>query len=194
MQDSRTPWALLRAVARAQRWITGIYRLDLELRAEQFVVAPEAARRLLPAASPRSGMIVIDEEGGARLGLYIDPRDARDADTIIEETSHFVSLAWHASRDLPVSRLLLELQGEVDRFAVARLVGRDGLSHFHGFTWGDWMDPPTRELYALAHACARRYCRRLSQRFPTRADTPALLDELRRFYRAPPDQKLQGIS
>jgi len=183
---------LLLAVMEAQRWITSIYRLDLDLCAEQFVVDPGTALRLLPPDSPRSGLVVVEEPTEISIGIYIDAADADDPSTVIEETSHLLYLAWLADRDWSVSRLVLEFQSEVDRYAVTRLSGRDGLECFEGFTWCDWMDAPTRERYATAHHSARAYCRSLERRHPRRADTPALLSELRHFYRAAPDQKLKA--
>jgi hypothetical protein len=56
------------------------------------------------------------------------------------------------------------------------------------------MDDATRGLYQTAHGTALRYCRALTRRFPLRCDTPALLSELRRFYRATPDQKLHSLA
>jgi hypothetical protein len=185
---------LLRAVAAAEGWLTRIYRLDLGLRAAQFVVSPEDARSLLPEDAPRSGVVVLDEGSELLLGLYVDPRDEGDPDTVVEETSHLLCLAWHAAHDRRVSRLTLELQGEVDRYAVARLQGRDGFRHFERFTWSTDMDDATRGLYQTAHGTALRYCRALTRRFPLRCDTPALLSELRRFYRATPDQKLRSLA
>jgi hypothetical protein len=182
---------LRRRVAAAQRWLTAIYRLELGLQAERFLVAPEHARQILPPDSPRSGVLVLEEGGVLHLGLYVDPVDAVDAETIVEETSHLVCLAWHAARGQPVSRLHLELQGEVDRYAVARVTGGEGLRHFRDFAWADWMDAAARHRYETAHRAAERYCRRLEARFPRRADTPGLLSELRRFYRACPQEKLR---
>lgn len=183
---------LRRAVATAERWLTAIYRLDLEVRAAEFVVTPAEAFRWLPEDAPRTGVVVVDSDDDVQLGLYVDPRDASDPDAVVEETSHWLCLAWHAAHDRPVSRLILELQGEVDRYIVARLQGRDGFGHFSGFAWAAEMDDATRDLYRTAHSAALRYCRALARRFPARADTPALLSELRRFYRAGPERKLRG--
>jgi len=184
--------SLLQAIVEAQRWITSIYRLDLDLRAEQFLVDPDTALKLLPPDSPRSGLLVVEEPAEISVGIYIDAVDLEDPWTVIEETSHLLYLAWLADRDWSVSRLVLEFQSEVDRYAVARLSGHDGLGCFEGFTWCDWMDAPTRERYATAHYHARIYCRSLERRYPSRPDTPALLSELRHFYRAAPDQKLNA--
>ena len=185
---------LVRAVAAAGRWLTGIYRLDLGIRAENFMLSPEDARSLLPGDAPRSGVVVLDEGRELLLGLYLDPCDRGDPDTVVEETSHLLCLAWHAAHGRRVSRLTLELQGDVDRYAVARLQGREGFGHFERFVWADWMDAETRGLYEAAHRAALRYCQRLNRRFPERRDTPALLSELRSFYRASPEQKLHAAS
>ena len=90
--------ALRRRVAAVQRSLCGIYDLDLGLCAEHFVMDPRRARQLLPPGSPRSGVLVMETAEELELGLYIDPRDVRDPDTIVEETSHLVCLAWHGER------------------------------------------------------------------------------------------------
>lgn len=184
--------SLLRAVAQAQSWITAIYRLDLDLRAEQFVIDPQSALELLPPNSPRSGVVVVEAPTEVSIGLYVDAEDVDDPWTVLEETSHLLYLAWLADRDWSASRLVLELQGEVDRYAVARLRGQDGLAHFSKFEWAEWLTPEIRDLYATAHRCALRYCRGLERRYPSRCDTPGLLAELREFYRCTPNCKLHA--
>jgi hypothetical protein len=184
--------SLCRAVAQAQAWITGIYRLDLDLRAEHFLVEPETAMRLLPPDSPRSGVVVVEAPTELSMGMYLAAEDADDPGTVLEETSHLLYLAWLADRDWSVSRLVLELQSDVDRYAVARIQGQNGMQHFEGFEWAGWLDVSTRELYATAHRCALRYCRGLERRHPRRSDTPAMLCELRSFYRATPSEKLNA--
>jgi hypothetical protein len=182
---------LSRRIALVQRWLMAIYRLDLPLHAERFLLTGEAARRLLPAGSPRSGLAVVEEGEDLWLGLYLDPRDRPDVDTVVEETSHWVCLVWHAAQGRPVSQLQLELQGEVDRYAVARLSGCDGLRHFRDFRWVISVDAATRDRYETAHRTAYRYCRFLAQRYPQRTDVPGLLAELRGFYRASAQARLR---
>jgi len=179
-------------VAEVQRQLTAIYGLEMPLCVERFLMAPEDARRLLPPGSPRSGVAVLEDDDSLWLGLYLDPRDQRDAGTVIEETSHWVCLTWHAAHGRSISRLLLELQGEIDRYVVARLSGGDGFRHFESFLWAGGMDAPTRERYEAAHHTAHRYCRVLDRRYPHRADVPSLLGELRDFYRASAEAKLRA--
>ena len=185
--------ALAQEVAAVQRRLTDVYRLELDLRAERYLMEPERARELLREAGPRTGVLVLQEEEGARCGLYVDPRDRHDPDAIVEETSHLVCLAWHAAQGRPVSLLLLKLQSEVDRYVVARLEGRDSLRHFRQFAWAGWMDRPTRRRYETAHQAAHRYCLSLERRYRGRSpDAAALLSELRCYYRASPERKLRA--
>ena len=182
-------------VGRIGRWLADVYALDLEIEPERFVLSlpAESARALLPAGS-RSGVLVLEEDDEIQIGLHVDPAERDDDGTVVQETSHLVCLAWHASRDLPVSQLLLELQADVDRFVFARLAagrsGGDALDHFERFRWAPGLTPARLERYQLAHERADRYCRGLVRRFPQRGDTPALLSALRRFYRASPADKL----
>ncbi|NNL84566.1 MAG: hypothetical protein HKP27_02890 [Myxococcales bacterium] len=186
---SDLPRSLLARVAGAQRWLQAIYRLDLELDAARCVVAPACARRWLPQGSPRTGVVVVDEGEEAFAGIYVDPADAQDDAAVLEETSHLVCLAWHAAQNRPVSRLQLELQSEIDRYAVMRLRGRDPFAHFRSFRWADGLGPRALERYVTAHRKGRRSCEALERRHPLRADTPSWLAELRRYYRAPAAEK-----
>jgi hypothetical protein len=183
---------LHRAVGRAGRFLDSVYALGLGIDAGDFVIPPHEAHGRLPAGGPRSGVIAVEGESELQLGLYLDPRDQRDSGTIIEETSHLLCLAWHAARELPVSPLALEIQGEVDRFVFARGCGDDPLAHFENVAWEDWLGGDTRSRYEKAHRVAARYCRGLERRFPQRSDVPALLCELRAFYRASPQDKLHA--
>ncbi len=184
--------ALARRVAALGSWLRELYRLDLALEAARFLLAPEAARALLPPGAPRSGVVLQEEGEDLWLGLYLDPRDRGDPGTILEETSHLLCIAWHATQGRSVSKLVLELQADVDRYAYARLHGGDPLAHLEGVAWLVSADDPEREHYQVAHEAARRYCGRLSSRYPARGDIPELLDELRGFYRAGPNEKLRA--
>lgn len=178
-------------VAAFQRSLTAIYRLDLDLDAAQFVVDPARARELLPPGSPRTGLVVVEEAGAAQVGLYIDPEDLDDPGAVLEETSHLVYLAWQCARGRRVSLLELEIQAEVDRYALARVAGDDALAHFRGVRFHEALGPQARRRYHKAHHAALRTCRDLERRFPRRGDTPGLLAVLRRYYRLDPEAKLR---
>ena len=180
------------AVSQISRWLMAIYALDFEFSAGPYVISHRAARELTGGHLPRSGVLVRQWDGEAEIGLYLDPRDATAAGVVVEETSHLVCLAWHAARDLPVSRLHLEFQAEVDRYAVDRLAGRDGFAHFRNFRWASFLDVEERQRYRAAHRLGERFCRALTARHPRRCDTPGLLRALRSFYRAAPERRLQA--
>lgn len=184
------PRRLVRAVQEAGERLCRLYALDLESGLERFVVSPAYARRFLPEDAPRTGLLVLQEETEAWVALYVDPRDLGDPGAILEETSHLVCLSWHAAQGRPVSRLTLELQAEVDRYALARFHGADALAHFHRFRWLEGLSERARRRYQTAHEAAHGYCRSLQRRFPRRADMPGWLAELRRFYRTAPQAKL----
>lgn len=189
MDSGRT--RLHRRVAAAQRRLAGIYRLEVPLRAEDFLLTPEEARAQRPEPIPRTGLLAVEERGALFLGLYFDPCDAEDPAAILEETSHWVAVAWHAAQERPVSRLQLEFQADVDRYAVARTARhRDPLGHFRQLRWLPGVPRGVRSRYRTAHAAAYRYCRRLEHCYPHRGDLPGLLCELRHFYRRQADRKL----
>ena len=183
--------ALSRRIEAVQRWLCAIYRLDIPLQASRFLVDAERARALLPQESPRSGVLVCEEGGDLWLGLYLDAHDQADPGTVVEETSHLLCVAWNALQERRISRLCLELQADVDRYVLARLTGGPPMAHFEGVRFLPSQEVGSRERYRTSHRAAYRYCRRLSRRFPQRADTPGLLAELRDFYRMGPQRKLR---
>jgi len=151
--------SLSRRIAAVQQRLAAIYRLDLPLRAVDFVLSREAAAALHPARGPRTGLLALEEAGTLWLGIYFDPRDAEDPAAILEETSHWVAVVWHAAQCRPVSALLLEFQAEVDRYAVARTARIvDPLRHFAHMHLRAGLSPTQRRRYLDAHAAAFRYC------------------------------------
>jgi hypothetical protein len=147
---------------------------------------------LLPAGSPRTGVLIQEEGGDVWLGMYVDPEDRADTGTILEETSHLFCIAWHATQDRPVTKLVLEMQADVDRYAFARLNGGNPHEHLENFEWLLAAGDPEREHYEVAHESARRYCGGLTRRYPARGDIPSLVAELRGFYRAGCNAKLRA--
>jgi hypothetical protein len=183
--------SLERRIAAAQRRLCAIYRLELPLRADDFVLSADAAGAFRPGKGPQTGLLALEEAGTLWLGLYFDPRDADDPAAILEETSHWVAVVWHAAQQRPVSALVLELQADVDRYAVARMARvPDPLRHFARLRLRPGLTRAQRSRYRAAHVAAFRYCRALERRFPRGSDLPGLLRELRRYYRRPPAHKL----
>lgn len=178
-------------ISQMSRFISDLYDLQLNLNGDDFLISPGLARELLPGASPRTGVLVIEQSEELQLGVYLDPGDRESPWALIEETSHLVCLAWHAAHDRPVSALILELQSEIDRFLYfCHDSGSVSFACFQPARWGDWIDDETRGRYEVARERAHSYCRGLARRFAGRGDTVGLARELRRFYRASPATKL----
>ncbi|MEM7410638.1 MAG: hypothetical protein AAF430_10430 [Myxococcota bacterium] len=191
-RSRRRVGALAEAIAAVQGELAAIYRLELPMRAERFLVSAAEAQRHLAASGastgPRTGVVAVEDREALWLGLYFAPEDRSDPAAILEETSHWMALVWHAAQDRRVRPLELEFQAEVDRYAVARSRGRAALSHFGAARWRPDLAPEELDRYRTAHHAAARYCEQLERRFPRRADLPGWLAELRRFYRAGPER------
>jgi hypothetical protein len=114
-----------------------------------------------------------------------------------------VYLACRAQAERPVSAVELELQAEVDKFAVALLVSWDQ----HGTPPPDLRERlfervrllpdlsfEERSRYQLANDAANEYCASLEQRFVKRGAVADMLAELRRFYQQGLAGKLDRIA
>ena len=220
-----------RLLAAIQRHLTAIYRIDAPARAEDFLLDPGLHARLaqsedLPDAEGQ--LLVLEEPEALWLGVHLDERvqdRLRTRDpyrrldhgnlspflTAVEETSHFLYLIWSARHGRTVTRLELELQAEVDKFAAGALViagqrrkGDGGLDTeslarilFRAWSLEEGLDPDDANRYRTASRLAARYCRALQARYlpshgPSRIDR--LLGDLRRFYRHRGDAKMGYIT
>jgi hypothetical protein len=174
-------------------------------------------------ASDTSETLLVAEHGGRiDLGLYLDPAllarlaasrplarldddNLEDFCTALEGVSHFNCVAFCAARDWPVSLLGLEMQADIDKYAVAVLVAGSqrggalvrGLHArlFERVRFRDACDTALGALYAKANRYAARFCRKLEERFLSRrqARVTEMLGELRRFYRLGDAGKLRCI-
>ena len=122
---------------------------------------------------------------------------------IVEGVSHFVYVAERARTNLPATRLELELQAEVDKYAAGLLAGngvgairaRSRSMRWHLFERARFLDPAHTEAgqrYRKATEVAARYAAWLEHRFVVSGDFDALRTELRRFYRLGLREKLQA--
>lgn len=208
-----------RLLAAIQRHLTAIYRIDAPVRAQDFLLDARGRARLARSADvPEADgqLLVLEEPDVLWLGLYLDERvqdllGARDPYrrldhgnlspflTAVEETSHFLYLIWSFRHGRAVTRLELELQAEVDKFAAGALViagqrgdggGLDTASLarilFRAWSLEEGLDPEDASRYCTASRLAARYCGALQARYlpargPSRIDP--LLGDLRRFYR-----------
>ena len=165
-------------------------------------------------------VLISETEHGAELSVYIDEQvvhrlsendplyclsDANLADfcTALEGVSHFQYLTWCLERRRQVSLLELELQAEVDKYAVATyLLLRQSRSDLHAdlhrrlFSQVDFLpslDEASRQRYREANRGAARFCRRNDQRFLCcrQPRVERWFSELRSLYRCGHHEKLR---
>jgi hypothetical protein len=197
-----------------------IYRLELAVNIEEFLINRETCDRLTGESAGAGAVLVQEGAGGIRLGLFIaedtwfdlsrqDPTARLTSDnlgsfcTLTEEVSHFAYLLWNAEQGRPITQLELELQAEVDKFITATLlwarqnrglVSQDLLGRLFGhYDLREGLDAGRRARYHAASALARTYCQALTQHFIRGSRLKEMLAELRRFYRLSQPGKIAQI-
>jgi hypothetical protein len=203
-----------------QRELETIYGVEAP-RVQEYLVGGDAARAA--GRSPRAPeeLLVLEEADGVSLGLYLDdqvvaaaaqadPHDPRPRLTArgalgglacaAEGVSHFVYLATRAAAGRPVSLLELEVQAEVDKFALLVLhLWRRGLRRmspalrrrlFERVAYRAHLGAEELHRYREANRLGGGYARWLEGRFVEEADLEGLLRELRRSYRLGGGEKL----
>ncbi len=203
--------------------IEAIYAIEAP-RVHEFLVGREAARAV--GRSPRAPeeLLVLEEEDGVSVGLFLDegviaaaagtdPHDRRPRLTAraalapvacaAEGVSHFVYLATRAAAGRPVSLLELEVQAEVDKFAVLLLhLWRRGLRRmspalrrrlFERVRYHAHLGAEELARYRAANRLGGGYARWLEERFVEDADIEGLLRELRLSYRLGGGEKIAHL-
>ena len=199
---------------------------DVQLDVCDFLIASRGELARWHAPSGASGtpetLLVAERRDGIDVGLYLDPQllerldasgpmarldddNLEDFCTALEGVSHFNCVAFCAARDWSVSLLGLEMQAEIDKYAVTVLLAgsqRGGalVPGLHARLFGQVRfrhqgDTTLGALYAKANRYAARFCRKLEERFLHRRQARVLdmLAELRRFYRLGDAGKLRCI-
>lgn len=197
-----------------------LYDLDLPARVADHVFSDaELAQRLRGAGQRPAREQLLLQQGGDELSLslYLDrqllqpliernPLRAFELDlldafaAVIEGVSHFVCVVWHALHHRPCTQLELELQAEVDKFALLHQLWREQRADspqpllaclFENIRFEHGLDAAESERYRLASHYAERYCGAMQQRYQGRLDHPQARTQLRRFYRSPQTEKVR---
>ena len=217
----------MQLLRRMQTLLAQLYDAPVREDVQDFVLSDR--QRLSQVVGERAGepgdeqVYVVEEEQGVRLGLFIaqdvlerlaqrDPLHALDDDnlpdycTALEGVSHFHYLVWSLARGRNVSLLELELQAEVDKYAIAlALMTRQQEGRFpqtlhgrlfHGVSFLPQLDEVSRRRYEEANRHAARFCRSLEERFlRVRRQRPELwLGELRQFFRRGHQEKIRQLA
>ncbi len=122
----------------------------------------------------------------------------------LEGVSHFNYIVWNAVHGRQITQLELELQAEVDKFITAMMLideqgGNADVEGFHGalfdaVIFADSASSISGQRYREANHFAGKYCKRLTRRFPAQHREPSFMNEIRRFYRLPQNQKIRLIN
>lgn len=175
--------------------------------ADEFLCSEKVARAAVGDAVERGEVLIVREtEDGTDLGLYLHsdalmPRTLQHRAWVHEGVSHLVFLLFRATHEQPVSELELELQAEVDKYALGLLEGqgagliraRSAALRRHLFEQVEFLDARSSEhgeRYRKANQAASVYTRNLEQSYVRNADYAGLFRELRRFYRRGLREKL----
>ncbi len=207
--------------ARVQRQLTRLYEVELEHSVGEFLVTDrdrvDAIERGQEGTRDIAEKLLVRQRGDeVDVALYLDPAVADrlgradptalltpenlgDYWVLLEGVSHFVYLAWNAERDRPVRLLELELQAEVDKYVstLFRLGSQGEVPEtleqllFDEPRFDEQLDSAGLERYELANRAAARYCRRLSRRFLRERRVDDLIEDARRFWRLPQEEKLR---
>lgn len=209
----------------ALAWLQGelehVQAIETEHRVEDYVVSRETLERL-GVRPPRAEeeVLVVEERDEIALAVYLAPRvlatlrkAAHDPDSLfgrhlptmslaIEGVSHFVYLASRASVRRPVSLLELEVQAEIDKFALAALHlwrsgRREAIPNLHARLFDEvgyrpGLGEAELERYRTANRLARGYCRALL-RYVEQGRVEPLLAELRRAWRLGAGEKYSHL-
>lgn len=208
-------------LARLQSLLGDIYDVEPPLDVAPYLVTdPAVAAAWSDASRPDTdeALFMRETDDGLELALFVDAavlgrleaadpferlteENLQDCCTAVEGVSHLLYLTWSAMRGRAVSLLELETQAEVDKFAVALVLGRacagseaDRLHErlFGKVRFASGLDAERLGRYQAAHRFGARFCRRLAKRW---RDVPRLgqrgvFEELRRFYRLPHPRKI----
>lgn len=218
----------MRRLRQLQRHLTELYRLPRGEDVRAFVCDATLARQLAgeDAVSRGEALLVLEDDAGSFVGLYLDDgalARSRSPSSWLEDegslpssclvaegVSHFVMVQYRAAQEIPVSELELELQAEVDKWALGALGPTRSPRALEGFGAGliqhrsrqmrrrlfshaqliDDADSERGERYQRAIDLAQRYTAHLEATALFRGDAAALSRELCAFYRMVGARKL----
>lgn len=212
----------MRVLAHLQRELEALHAVETEHRVEDFVVSRAILDRLgVNAPRAEEEMLVVEHEGELSLAVYYAPRVIEALQNVgasveallsrglptfclaLEGVSHFVYLTHRAGVPRPVSRLELEVQAEIDKFALAALfLWRRGLRRdvpellrrlFDDVSYLPHLSPEDGDRYRTANRLARGYCQALT-RHVDEGRVEVLLAELRRTYRLGAGEKMGHLA
>lgn len=209
----------MRTLARVQRGLETLYRVDTGVTVDDFVIDESIRETLGPQRRPREQLLVCEDDGEMALALFIDPgvlanlaehdpgrrlgdHNLGDFLLAVEGVSHFIYAIWCARAGRPVTQLELELQAEVDKYVTCLLATdaapvQSATLRYRLFAEAEYepdLDSDERERYRAANDNAHRYAAWLESTYVAPRRIPEMLAELRHFYRQGLAAKLARIA
>jgi len=205
-----------------------IYHVTQELSIEDFLINQDTLTRLkekqppFQSSSHQKGLMLLLPEGDElQVALYIHDQvihnlriynpllglhenNFQDFCIMVEEVSHFLYTTWKARHDMQITRLEIELQGEVDKFIFCTFYGSNSPLRpdrlplkellFEKFHLEEDLPQEWIQRYTVASKLARNYCHFLENQFIKKNLLPQMIDEIRQFYRFSQTEKISHIN
>jgi hypothetical protein len=206
-------------LAKLQQRLAALYDVELDVRVDDFLCDEETARALGGDDAATRGEVLFVEQGARAQhgdGWLDEASRFRACCLAAEGVSHFVYLAFRSDHAQAVSELELELQAEIDKWALGLLAPYRGLDDarllagrgvgaialrdrsrrlrerlFGRARFLDEAGTEKGDRYRAALRLGARYARELEDRVVARGDIGALTRELRRFYRLGSREKIE---
>lgn len=206
-----------------QRHLSRLYETPTEYDIYDFLITdPAIARAITPQGhcSNEERLLISQSDHHLDISVYLDHKTLTQLNyddpikalhegnlsafmLALESVSHFQYLCWNANFDKSVTLLELELQAEVDKYVMAlTLLRTQGTTTdtntvhrrlFKNVHFRRDLEDQDRSRYQAANNYAAKYCRNLSDNFPTHQNQADFLSELRRFYRLTQNEKIRRI-
>lgn len=135
--------------------------------------------------------------------VSVNDKNLSDFLILIEGVSHFVYFLWKAHREVPITKLELELQAEIDKFLMLYFFlksdSEPGMTFelferlFEDFHLMGELSIEDRRRYLTASSLACRYCYQILKKFVGLGQVKALIEEIRYFYCLRQEDKIKHI-
>jgi hypothetical protein len=206
-------------LARVQRGLEALYRIDTGVDVADFMIDETARDGLAPQRRPREQLLVCEAGDELSLALFVDraaldnlathdpgrtlgDHNLGDFLLAVEGVSHFIYAICCARAERPVTQLELELQAEVDKYVTCLLATEPEAqvsASLRARLYGDAiyepdLDGDERARYRVANDNAQRYAAWLEAAFVVPRRIPEMLAAVRWFYRQGLAAKLATIA
>lgn len=201
-----------RIVQKIDRALKALYRLNVPLCAEDFLICRALPIRMA-GSSTQDGALYLRSTGSElELGIYLSPSIREELDHLklsrniskwtlaqfhafavtAEEVSHFLYVIHHASAERSMSQLELEIQGEIDKFLMIYFQSKSVDSGrfsallemlFVRFRLASDLGSEEKERYLLANRLAKKFVQNHCPNLAKPRSREKTLRLLRRFYR-----------